>query len=73
MKTRDELDADLDALAVSMPRFLATTKASHRAEAFAKLAESLEGVATLRDRNHVKSRLRQILEAAGIPPSGLGM
>lgn len=73
LKTLEELDAELDTWATTIPRFLATTKASHRAQALTNLAESFESVATLRDRNHVRSRLRAILEAAGVPASEAGL
>lgn len=72
IKSRSELDADLDALAAWMPAMLAETDEASQIDAFAGRAELIEDQAGPDDSAHVHDRLQQLLVEHCLVPSDEG-
>lgn len=68
MKTRAELDAELDALEAGLPALLAETRPDDQLEAFAGVADEIREQAGPEDEAHVWSRLQCMLRDAGLIP-----
>lgn len=69
MKSRVELDQDLDELAAWVPAMLAETDAASQMDAFAGRAELIEDAAGPEDLAHVHDRLQRILSDNCMVPS----
>ena len=61
MKGREELDEEIDALALWMPGMLAETEETDQIDAFAGRAELIEDEAGPDDASHVYERLQKLL------------
>lgn len=68
MKTRAELDAELDALEAGLPALLAETQPEDQMEAFAGIADEIREQASIEDADHVWGRLQCMLRDAGLIP-----
>ena len=67
-QTREQLDARMDALALSMPKMLADTSECCQMDAFAAEADEIREDAGGEDQAHVWARLQCILRDAGLIP-----
>lgn len=72
MKSRAELDAELDALAAWVPGMLAETDEASQMDAFAGRADEITDAAGPEDQPHVWGRLQQILAANCMVPADEG-
>lgn len=72
MKTREELDRDLDALAAWVPGMLAETDEASQMDAFAGRADEISEHAGPEDQAHVWGRLQQILADNCLVPADEG-
>lgn len=72
MKTREELDRELDALAAWVPGMLAETDEASQMEAFAGVADEISEHAGPDDQAHVWGRLQQILADNCMVPADEG-
>ena len=61
LKTRAELDTEIDDLALWVPTMLAETDEASQMDAFAGRAELIEDQAGPNDAAHVRDRLQRIL------------
>lgn len=68
MKSRPELDTELDQFEVDLPALLADTREECRVEAFAGIADEIREQAGPKDAAHVWSRLECMLRDAGLSP-----
>jgi hypothetical protein len=68
MKTRAELDAELEALEARLATFIAVLDESEVSEAFAGEAEAIEEAAGPEDAEHVRARLDCMLASQGLIP-----
>lgn len=72
MKSRAELDAELDALAAWVPGMLAETDEASQMDAFAARADEITESAGPEDQDHVWGRLQQILADNCMVPADEG-
>lgn len=71
-KTRAALDLELDKLAAWVPAMLDSTAESDQMDAFAGMAELVEGAAAPEDLAHVHDRLQRILSDNCMVPTDEG-